>query len=201
MKPLYIDLIRSDMSDWLIHCTDSLESLQSILGEACLMGSNKRITGSYSCVCFSEAPLTKVKALTCFVAAYKNQISFSMIRYRPYGVAVRKKWLFEQGGRPVIYQTKDEYSFLPESHRYLHMTYNPGELDFTWEREWRIWTDILQLDNKNTIVFVEKRIEAEELLSKFYGPQDQLIRTYPDYAAYQGISLYPWTLISLEELS
>lgn len=111
-KPSYIELIRSDMSNWLIHFTqynpDSAQDneypfgvLREIIYEGKLKGSSKRIKGGYTCVCFSEAPLTKAISL---IKYEESQGSLRKIRYAPFGVAVRKEWLFQQGGRPVIYQ-------------------------------------------------------------------------------------------------
>jgi hypothetical protein len=71
----------------------------------------------------------------------------------PYGVAVRKHWLFAQGGRPVIYGPGREREDLPESMRWRHVTFTP-EYDFMWLREWRIQTEGLELDPNETLVVV-----------------------------------------------
>ena len=68
------------------------------------------------------------------------------MRYKPFGVMVSKSWLFERAGRPVIYQPESEFDLLHETQRFRHKEYDPPSVDFTWEREWRIRTDALELD-------------------------------------------------------
>lgn len=95
---------RSDISPVLIHFTsgededDAFVRLRKIIAERRLIAGSHRIKGAYNCVCFSEAPLTSLKSGLVNEANYSN--------YSPFGIIVSKKWLFDQGGRPVIYQPK-----------------------------------------------------------------------------------------------
>jgi len=100
-------------------------------------------------VCFSEAPVSKL----AHILADKTP----EFRYRPFGVMLGKKWLFDQGGRPVIYQPDCDFELLHESQRFRHVRYEPGEVDYTWEREWRIQTDELPLDLAATTFVVPTR--------------------------------------------
>ena len=62
------------------------------------------------------------------------------VRYKPFGVILTKKWLFEQCGRPVIYQADLEYASLPEEMRWRHVRYEPQiepAIDFSGKREWK----------------------------------------------------------------
>lgn len=124
---------RSDLSENLIHWIageteeEAFEVLHCIVSEHRLLGGTGHIKGNYSCVCFTEAP----------------QEAFHQVfgRYRPFGIEVKKRWAFECGGRPVIYQPESEYEALPDSHRWRHVRYEPDAappIDFSWEREWRI---------------------------------------------------------------
>jgi hypothetical protein len=73
---------------------------------------------------------------------------------------VRKTWLFERGGRPIIYQPSSEKAKLGESLRYLHMDFDlrdPKVRDFTWEREWRIPVAELPLDDVAMTLIVPNR--------------------------------------------
>lgn len=91
VKPAFINPIRSDLSDWLIHCTQSIDScsafdiLRKILQERTLLGSKEFIKAQCKCVCFTESPLTKIKSLI----TYCDQHQCSL-RYAPYGIAVKK---------------------------------------------------------------------------------------------------------------
>ena len=123
---------RGDLSDQLIHLTrgtpERVEAnFLAILEEGVLKGSDTCIKGVYKCVCFSEAPISVIA----------HMIAREDARYAPFGVLLGKEWLFEQGGRPAIYQADDEFELLRSEQRYRHVRYEPPHIDWTWEREWR----------------------------------------------------------------
>jgi hypothetical protein len=130
---------RTDISKYLIHFTkgtnldNAFKILNKIIDEKKLRGTSTWIRGGYNCICFSEAPLTSLSD------GLVNPDYYS--KYSPFGILVEKKWLFEQGGRPVIYQTEDE------PHK------NPP-IDFSWEREWRIRCDVLTFDNSVASIII-----------------------------------------------
>lgn len=124
-------MIRDDISDKLVHLTrgepDQLaaENFLSIMNEKTIRGGIGEIKGQHRCVCFSEAPLQKL-------ASILSTDTVRGFRYMPFGVMVSKQWLFEKGGRPVIYQTDKEYKHLPENLQYRHVRYEPSkDIDFT----------------------------------------------------------------------
>lgn len=136
---------RPDISESVIHFTKAasyeaaVEVLLTIVAEGRIAGGAGMIRGGYRCVCFTEAPLPVV------VNGLVNTNSFS--RYAPFGLMFSKRWLYERGGRPVIYQADAEYHLLPEEARWRHVRYEPSSvppIDFTWEREWRLQCDQLQ---------------------------------------------------------
>lgn len=143
-------MARSDISHQLIHFTQG-ESLEDAFGNLCriveertLRGSSKWIKGGHDCVCFTEAPLPMLESGLANPEAYS--------RYSPFGILFEKSWIFEHGGRPVIYQPDDEFDALPPAHRWRHMRYEPTAIppiDFTWEREWRLATPALKFDPAN----------------------------------------------------
>src|SRR5437773_2620660 len=96
-------VIRADLSDRLVHLTRgptedaASKILATILEDGRLRGGLGCIKGGYRCVCFSEAPIAALGTLLANRSAHN-------VRYRPYGIMVTKQWLFDQGGRPVIYQ-------------------------------------------------------------------------------------------------
>ena len=103
-------MLRADMSDDLVHWTkgqsdqEAFDALSKIVSEHRLLGGNSCIKGEFTCVCFSEAPLS-----------YFYEVRG---RYRPFGILLSKRWVFLQGGRPVIYQAPEEFERLPMSHRW-----------------------------------------------------------------------------------
>jgi hypothetical protein len=110
---------RSDTSTKLVHLlkgrvdaddrrsdeTVVRDTLRSILSERKLKGGNSYINGGYRCVCFSEAPISALAMLLAMPHA-------TDFRYLPFGVMVDKQWLYDQGGRPVIYQPDAEFELL-----------------------------------------------------------------------------------------
>jgi hypothetical protein len=150
-------VIRGDLSNRLIHLTrgatpqEAAANFVSILREGKLRGSNGLIRGGFNCVCFSEAPLG---VLTQALASPPAD----GIRYAPFGVIVSKTWLFQNGGRPVVYQAHDEYDVLPDALKFRHVRYEPHRgIDYTWEREWRVRTDTLALEPAETTFVVPTR--------------------------------------------
>jgi hypothetical protein len=167
---------RVDISDHLIHFTKgespelAFQCLRKIISERRLLGSGETIKGRFPCVCFSEAPLA---ALTNGLI---NPESYS--KYSPFGILVLKQWLFEKGGRPVIYQTDDEFASLSEYHRWRHMRYEPPSIDFTWEREWRICGNYLEFDIGNASIIVPDDEWAKRLFDEHVIEQDYRVVDY-----------------------
>jgi len=139
--------------------------LRKILYEGRLKGTS---AWSYNqnCVCFTEAPIQEFNSVFSLVeiAASAKQRP----RYEPYGIGVSKRWLFEKGGRPVIYDHPDAFASYPEAQQYRFVPYDlVAGVDFTWEREWRIKVDYLDLDPNQTLVVVPTSEEAFDLVYEF----------------------------------
>jgi hypothetical protein len=93
----------------------------------------------------------------------------------PFGILLPKSWLFERGGRPVIYQSDDELFRLPDSLRYRHVRYEPASqppIDFTWEREWRIQTAELTLEPTVGSLVLPSQEYLDELQRQHRRAQD-----------------------------
>lgn len=105
-------ILRDDLSARLVHLTRGDPTLTAAVGffqivrERRLVGGTTDIRGGYRCVCFSEAPISKLAHLLA-------DPSVQGMRYKPFGVMVDKAWLFAHGGRPVIYQPESEYRIAP----------------------------------------------------------------------------------------
>ena len=119
-------------------------------------------------------------------------------RYQPFGVMLDKAWLFAQGGRPVIYQSADEYEGLPPALHYRHVRYEPSNaidkvVDFTWEREWRIPGDLVLPPEKVTVVVPSRQFVdyAKETYRASPNDSDELMR---------GFSSLDWHYLALEDL-
>ena len=124
------------------------------------------IKGDHICVCFTEAPPVCLTTEGSFNSQY-----FS--RYSPFGFEFSKKYIFEKGGRPVIYSPDEEYQEENKQFNWRHIRYDPTEndkrIDFTWEREWRLKTYKLKLDpNEVKLVLPNK-----EWIDKFIKDHEE----------------------------
>jgi hypothetical protein len=160
--------MRDDVSDKLVHLTKGTGSdaakhreeaaaiLVNILDQRKLVGGTGFIKGSHKCVCFSEAPIGKL----AHILAIKENEKF---KYQPYGIIVGKRWLFEKEGRPVIYGPDADYAILPDTMKHRHVRFDLGkqDIDYTWQREWRIKTDTLQIAPPDVTVVVPDRSAKE----------------------------------------
>ena len=180
VKPHESIMSRADISPYLIHFTsadshgDAFSRLRKIIADRRLIAGSRFIKGNYQCVCFSEAPLASLNN----GLVTENYYS----RYSPFALMVSKQWLFAQGGRPVIYQTAEEFHSLPETHRWRHVLYRPDNykeaIDFTWEREWRIKCDSLQFDQSSAQIIVLDQSWANRLISEHRWEEDYRIMQY-----------------------
>ena len=195
---------RADISPYLVHFTsgeshgDAFIRLRQIIADRRLIAGSRFIKGNYRCVCFSEAPLTSL------TGGLVNEEYYS--RYSPFGIMVSKQWLFAQGGRPVIYQSAEEYHSLPETHRWRHVLYQPGDskekIDFTWEREWRIECDCLAFDQSSAQVIVLDQSWGDRLISEHDREEDYKIMQYKlifddDIIAEAYRNSFQWTVLTL----
>lgn len=189
-------MIRGDLSNRLIHLTrgigpeDAADNFKAIYSKKALLGSNEDIKCGQKVICFSEAPIS---ALTQSLAADgKNGI-----RYAPFGAMVSKKWLFEQGGRPVIYQPDYEFEELSESKKHLHVPYTPSVFpDYSWEREWRIKTNCLTLIPEETTFIVPTR-SWEKVFLDDHIQTNSLVSSMIDFPITDSME---WHFIALEDL-
>jgi hypothetical protein len=152
-------MIRDDLSNKLIHLVrgDTMEEAfkkwTSILSQSQLLGGTGFIKDKYKCICFTETPISKLG----YILANPD---VATMRYRPLGVMVDKKWIYANGGRPVIYQPDSDYEKLPMELRYRHVRFDldaERAIDFTWEREWRLHATSLDLKTSSTTVILPNR--------------------------------------------
>ncbi|HTQ30145.1 MAG TPA: hypothetical protein VMI53_02955 [Opitutaceae bacterium] len=169
--------MRTDISNCLVHWTraDSLpeafERLKSIIHQKCLVGGSELRKGSYTTVCFTEAPVDQFHRVTS--------------RYSPFGIKLPKKWAFEKGARPAIYQRDSEFADLSEAIRWRHVRYEPdlpAAIDFSWEREWRIKTEKLSLEGSGFSILLPDKSWCDALFHHHEAREQE--RIYADVVAY-----------------
>ncbi|MEQ9912226.1 hypothetical protein [Pectobacterium polaris] len=115
----------------------------------------------------------------CFTESPKEVNAHQSSRYSTFGFSFDKEFIYSNGGRHVIYQTKDEGEAMPTDMHWRHVTYDPADkrkikdgINFTWEREWRLNQDELSLLLCNSIIvpnedFKERLIAEIEHMKGF----------------------------------
>ena len=195
---------RPDVASNLIHLlrgdtrSDAFDLLRIIIAERCLTGDSRAVRDGSRCVSFAEAPIRQLREVFRWGAERDAQL-------QPYGVLLGKDYLFALGGRPVIYQPDAEYDQLPVALRYRHVRYDPltvPPIDFTWEREWRLRADDLQLEPERCCIVVAseadraalftEHAEHEELRLEALGP------AVGGTLADQFAESFLWPVISLD---
>lgn len=144
---------REDISNYLFHFTKgdkASEVLSSIIKCQKILDIKRR-----GYICFTETPVTLLTNMFKLFSDYNKPM------YAPYGIAVKKDWLFEQGARPVIYGLPKEKVIFPQSVQWRFVNYRPNVHDFSWLREWRIRNEIVQLSYENCFIIVPTSYECE----------------------------------------
>jgi hypothetical protein len=193
-------LIRDDLSEKLIHLTrgetdqTAADIFVSILRERQLRGGTGCIKGRYQCICFSEAPVSKLAQILANPSAHG-------MRYKPFGVMIEKKWLFARGGRPVIYQSDREFKLLHEEQRFRHVRYEPeAEVDFTWEREWRIQTDMLNIEPTVATLIVPTRAWERWAQDQHTAMLSRQALLTHGFIGPSSVAQFPWHFMVLEDI-
>jgi hypothetical protein len=192
-------VIRDDLSNRLVHLTkgatelEAANNFESIVQTKTLRGGTGLIHSGNRCVCFSEAPISKL-------ATILSTPSGHAMPYAPFGVMLEKSMLFAAGGRPVIYQPNSEYDFLHHSQRYRHKEYDPIEaVDYSWEREWRILADEFPIDPAKVTLVVPNRVWADHFYESHAGSLRGVALVVKDLAPFM-IGKSPWHFIVLEDI-
>ena len=141
-----------------------LAALWRIVHSRRLIATASLIRGDVPVVSFTAVPVGELGRLHTF------RPHLGRWDFEPYGIAVRREWLMERGGRPVIYGDETRWQELPEADRPF---FQPRESrsasgrvsDWTVEREWRHVGDVPldALPPEAAFVFVPTAEEAEQL--------------------------------------
>lgn len=175
---------RSDISMGLVHLTkgngnlSALKVLMKILREQKLVGSLNQVVngtqrgficGTQPVVCFQDVPLHSLSENVLFEQQIRAEEPNSPVRYTAFGLRFDKRYVFQKGGRPVLYEKTDVAKrFLPQDEYWRIVKLDLDDeryiIDWTHEREWRIKGDFeFELDK------VEILLSNEKSFGKFYA--------------------------------
>ena len=147
---------RMDLSSRLTHLAkgldedDAFSNLINILEEKRLKGSSRRkgfICGEISAVCLQDAPLVAIAENLQYEEVLRKEEN-QKVRYLGFGIRFQKNFIYRQGGRPVIYDDKDEAKkYLPKNQWWrivkLDLSNSNSIIDWMHEREWRVPKEII----------------------------------------------------------
>lgn len=130
---------RSDLSGYVYHLTkaevnkngkvilSAIDRLMKIINERKLIGSNTEsgfITGKRKAVCFQDTPISSLMENIVHERDFREKLG-GKTRYVSVGLAFPKPYIFQIGGRPVFYESKEVAKrILPESEWWRIVDYN-----------------------------------------------------------------------------
>jgi hypothetical protein len=160
---------RPDISEGLIHLTkvkngkSAFEVLQQILTSGKLIGSGNFgfVKGTRNAVCLSEAPLSAVSHLIAKSKA--NCKNKPKEPYSTYGIAISKESIYKLGGRPVIYLPDVDAEWIPDDEKWRQVRFEPPQIDWSHEREWRLPGNLDLSSVKGLYVLVSNATEAKTI--------------------------------------
>lgn len=143
---------RSDFTGKLVHLTKSNESVNGfenlfkILTEKNILGSTTEsgfICGNIPAVCFQDMPLHSIAENIYYEQFLKKNQDREEYRYTGYGLRFSKEYIYQKGGRPVIYdRTQDAKSYLDKDNYWRIVNFDLSNknnyIDWMHEREWRL---------------------------------------------------------------
>lgn len=188
-------MVRPNLSNSLIHLTRERNGLTAeevfdkIVNEKKLIGSTENIKGRSNCLCFSETPISAIGQVV--------KQGLAKFRYKGFGFLFSKKYLYDREARPAIYQPDSDFSLLPEDLQYRHVRFELDKLDWTWEREWRMKTDYLDLEPDKVTLIVPERKTVERYKQINSGQNIGLHMALGDIPYHKKLE---WHFISLEDL-
>lgn len=172
---------RPDLTPYLIHLTKTsgkttaLENLTSILQDGVIQRTDSFIKSAsrkrgVKAACFMDVPFAALK----YVCSSKNAK-----RYQPYGVVVKKRSVYQQGGRPVLYLSNREREELDipmkQLWRVVSLEYDRKAdtwIDWQHEREWRCPKEF-NLKKATCIALVKSVEDVKELQARIDEQRDQ----------------------------
>lgn len=148
---------RVDLSSRVTHLTkgdtddEAFENLISILEEKCIRASktgSNFINGDIPAVCLQEAPLIAIAENLQYEEKLREEDEKQRIRYLGFGIRFHKDFIYQNNGRPVIYDdTNQAKEYLHKSDWWrivrLDLSDENHMIDWTHEREWRVPGDLL----------------------------------------------------------
>lgn len=143
------------------HQYTALDVVIKILRERKIIGSTTSpgfIIGNQPAVCFQDAPPYSICENIDYEWKLNKEKKNGKIRYEACGIMFQKPYIYQKGGRPVLYEKKEiAQKMLPKNEWWRIVNFDLSDpnkfIDWTHEREWRLPGD-LNFDIGNATVVV-----------------------------------------------
>lgn len=167
------------------------KTFMQILSDTLLKNGDLYKTNGCPCICFTESP-------EYFMHSDKS-------KYQPFGFKFLKRYIFELGGRAVIYAPDYEKHLIHDDLMWRYMRHDPLAysertpygVDFTWEREWRLPDTSLEVMNSMSII-----VPNEAYVQRFHDDTEQWLNDNASYifAMYGDYEPHPQYVEYIETL-
>lgn len=184
--------VRRDITTYLFHFVNRdgrpADTLRAILRSGHIRG------GIYPpctdpTVCFTEAPLGEIVRQDGILDAHSYK------RLSLWGIGFKKKFIFDSGGLPAVYQPRRDLGELVPGARWRHVDFDLATgIDYTWQREWRLRTAELNFESEDAILVVPSVKEFVREL--WYVSYDAELED--GELTYHGGTYKKWDFIPLE---
>ena len=147
---------RTDLSSQLVHLTRSavvdgerrgpVDVLIRILLAGRISGSTTAsgfIVGDVPATCFQDAAVYSIAQNVYAEEQYRKAVPEAKVRYVGVGLMFGKPYVYQRGGRPVVYEDTDRAKgMLPEEEWWRIVRFDLSDeedmVDWSHEREWRV---------------------------------------------------------------
>lgn len=160
---------RTDITSKVVHLTRAqpdnglslIDVLFKIIREKKILGSTTSsgfIVGKSRAVCMQDTPLYSIVQNVYYEEKLKETKKGYIEKYKACGLIFPKSYVFNKGGRPVIYdKTENAKQYLPKDQWWRIVNFDLSDknniIDWTHEREWRVKGDFeFQLDKTSVIL-------------------------------------------------
>ncbi|WP_138919691.1 hypothetical protein [Pantoea agglomerans] len=132
-------------------------------------GQFLNLLNGHSCICFTETPVT-------FIISDRS-------KYQPFGLGFFKSDIHKLGGQPVLNLSQDDYNFLPHHIRWRYARHepllrdenHPYGIDFSWEREIRVNSNIISLMGESLITTHSSIDNVDFAFSNVFVPNNRYV--------------------------
>jgi len=159
-----LDYLTSVLDGELTCGHSALDTLLRILREGCIRGSRRLVRGLEAVISWTSRPPRDLAAIRHWNRALGRWT------FEPYGIAVNRQWLRNQGAKPAIYGAGTIFERLPAGERFRFQVGDANRAVWRLEREWRLLGDLRLDGTMDVLVLVPDAAAAERIAAEIACP-------------------------------